>query len=83
MPTSSPERTCVGCLRHDSPGAMARFVLDDERIVFDPGGNAPGRGAWVHRDQACWHDAVGRGGFARSFRVRVRVDAAQPPPFAC
>lgn len=70
-----PVRTCVGCRRTGDPATMVRFALDGDRVVLDPGSRAPGRGAHLHPDPQCWRAAV-RGGFARSFRRRIK---AVPP----
>lgn len=74
---SRPQRTCVGCRTVDDPVAMARYVVVEGAVVADPSGSAQGRGAWVHDDPECLRRAV-RGGFARSFRRRVRTDAVEP-----
>lgn len=71
-----PVRTCVGCRCTGDPAGMVRFVLHGDRVVIDVDGGSPGRGAHVHPDPQCWRGAV-RGGFARSFRRRVRVP--EPP----
>ncbi|MDO4412963.1 YlxR family protein [Cutibacterium sp.] len=68
--TKRPQRTCVGCRRVDDPAHMRRYVLVDGVVVSDPTG--AGRGAYVHPDEECWKSAVA-GGFARSFRRRVRI----------
>ncbi len=74
---SRPQRSCVGCRAKGDPASMVRFVLDagDGEVAtvrWDPLGHHPGRGAHLHPDPRCWEQAV-RGGFARSFRRRVRV----------
>ncbi|SER49755.1 hypothetical protein SAMN05443377_101166 [Propionibacterium cyclohexanicum] len=63
----------MGCRRRDDPAAMVRYVLRQMIPLADPGATAPGRGAWVHPDPACWQRAVSRGGFARSFRTAVQT----------
>jgi predicted RNA-binding protein YlxR (DUF448 family)/ribosomal protein L30E len=45
------------------------------RVVPDVRGTLPGRGASVHPTRACLQAAARRGGFARSFRAPVDVDA--------
>jgi uncharacterized protein len=43
-----------------------------DRVVADPGGSLPGRGAYVC-DAACARTAVERRAFARAFRRAVSV----------
>ena len=72
-----PQRTCAGCHAHDAKAAMLRIVrTSDGRVEVDPTGRAPGRGAYVHRAEACVDAALGRGGLARALRARVGDDAA-------
>ena len=44
-----------------------------DRVVADPGGSLPGRGAYVC-DAACAQTAVERRAFGRAFRRAVSVD---------
>jgi predicted RNA-binding protein YlxR (DUF448 family) len=63
----------VGCgARRDKPD-LQRFVLVAGRLEPDPGQRRPGRGAYAC-DRACAERALGRGGFARSFRHAVLAD---------
>ncbi|MCI1746986.1 MAG: YlxR family protein [Acidipropionibacterium sp.] len=76
-----PERTCVGCRQKGDPATMVRFVLVRGQgfrptVRLDPTSTAPGRGAHLHPDPQCWA-AARRGGFARSFRQRVQVEAPE------
>ena len=48
----------------------------DGDIVADPGGRAPGRGAYVHREAVCIETAIAKGGLARVLRASVPHDAA-------
>ena len=49
-----PERTCVGCWLKGPKGAFLRVVRrSDGGVSPDPTGRAPGRGAYVHRDERC------------------------------
>ncbi|MCL2317062.1 MAG: YlxR family protein [Actinomycetia bacterium] len=68
-----PLRTCVGCRRHDERAHLLRYVAVDGRLVADPGKRAPGRGAWVHDDPACWAAALKRKAFGRTLRTPVTV----------
>ena len=62
-------RTCVGCRRTDRREALVRVARTGGRITADVRRRLPGRGAWLHRDPACWADA--RGGLARTLRTSV------------
>jgi predicted RNA-binding protein YlxR (DUF448 family) len=85
------ERTCVGCGRADAPAVFLRVVLGEGRsrtptdggggdvggeheVVVDAAGGAFGRGAHVHPSFDCLVKAC-KGGFARSFKTKVRMDA--------
>jgi predicted RNA-binding protein YlxR (DUF448 family) len=49
----------------------------EDRFELDPGGKAPGRGAYVCPDPACLNSAVKRKGFDRAFRQAVPRDAVE------
>jgi predicted RNA-binding protein YlxR (DUF448 family) len=72
-----PLRTCAGCRAHAAKTAMLRVVRTPAgAVVVDPTGEAPGRGAYVHRAPACIEAALARGGLARALRAGVGADAA-------
>jgi uncharacterized protein len=52
---------------------MVRFVLRSGGLEADPDARMPGRGAYLHGDEACAREAVRRRGFERSFRTPVRT----------
>ena len=64
-------RTCVGCRRTDRREALVRVArrLGDGRIAVDVTRRLGGRGAWLHRDPACWNDV--RAGLSRTLRTSV------------
>ena len=67
-------RTCVGCRRTDRREALVRVArrLGDGRIAVDVRRRLGGRGAWLHRDAACWTEMQGvRSGLARTLRTSV------------
>ncbi|WP_301454279.1 YlxR family protein [Acidipropionibacterium jensenii] len=73
----------MGCRLTGDPATMVRFVLSGDAgtgwlVRLDPTSAAPGRGAHLHPDRRCWQAAT-RGGFARSFRRRLRVEAPDRP----
>ncbi len=76
---SRPERTCVGCRRTAVRDQLVRLVREPApdgtapRVLPDPTGSAPGRGAWIHPDADCLDLALRRGGLARSFRGPVQT----------
>jgi uncharacterized protein len=73
-----PVRTCVGC-RGTAPKdellRVARPASGELRI--DPEGRAAGRGAYVHRSDACVELALRRGALARALRMSVGSDEAR------
>ncbi|WP_427916015.1 YlxR family protein [Sinomonas halotolerans] len=54
---------------------LARDPADAQRVLVDPRRRLPGRGAWLHPDQACLKLAIKRRAFNRAFRGHV--DATQ------
>jgi predicted RNA-binding protein YlxR (DUF448 family) len=74
---AEPVRTCVGCRQTGGKRDLVRLVRGpDGRLRVDATGKAPGRGAYVHGDPACWATAVGRGGLARALRTPVSPEEA-------
>jgi predicted RNA-binding protein YlxR (DUF448 family) len=49
---------------------------EDGEIFFDPTGSGPGRGAYVHRDEACIRRAVRTGSIARALRTTKEAGQA-------
>jgi len=76
MPKSrhEPVRTCVACRQEAGKGALIRLVRGpDGSAAMDPTGRAPGRGAYLHRNQDCVGTARKRHQLERS------LGAAVPP----
>ncbi|HEX6332291.1 MAG TPA: YlxR family protein [Actinomycetota bacterium] len=72
-----PVRTCVGCRTAAPKRSLLRIArLPDGRVIVDPTGKAPGRGAYVHRDPGCVDAALARGGLWRMLRTGADLDAA-------
>ncbi|MGZ8598721.1 MAG: RNase P modulator RnpM [Actinomycetota bacterium] len=72
-----PERTCVGCRGKGPKASLVRIVRGaDGSVAIDPGGKAPGRGAYVHRDPACVEAALVKGALWRALRTGASPDAA-------
>jgi uncharacterized protein len=66
-----PERSCVGCRTRRSKGELVRVARrPDGQVVVDPDGTAPGRGAYVCRDDpSCLGLAIRKGAFGRALRL--------------
>ncbi|HEX6131061.1 MAG TPA: YlxR family protein [Actinomycetota bacterium] len=70
MAGREPERTCVGCRVRAPKRSLLRIVRRPGGAVdVDPRGSAPGRGAYVHRAQACVDAALRRAALARALRL--------------
>lgn len=73
------ERTCAGCREAAARAELLRVVHVPEHepaLLPDLSGRLPGRGVWVHPALACLRRAA-RGGFQRSLRGPVQVDAGK------
>ena len=65
-----PQRTCVGCRRVQGKRQLVRVVRQaDGHIGLDTTGKAPGRGAYVHATQECWHSALSGGRLAHALKL--------------
>ena len=54
-----PQRTCVVCRRSFPKRELNRIVRTPEGdVIYDPTGKAPGRGAYLCNDLACWQKAI-------------------------
>lgn len=50
-----PQRTCIVCREVNAKRSLVRVVRTPEgRVVVDPKGKLPGRGAYLHARQECW-----------------------------
>jgi len=67
-----PVRTCVACRQEAGKGALIRIVRGpDGTAALDPTGRAPGRGAYLHRNQECFEIARKRRQLERSLGAGV------------
>ena len=66
---TKPIRTCVGCGARAPQGELVRFVALASALALDGRRRQPGRGAYLHREPACWAAFVGRRGAVRSLRA--------------
>ena len=64
-----PVRTCVGCRARAGKSMLMRIVSTPEGLRLDPSGSAPGRGAYVHADQACVEAAGRTAALGRALRT--------------
>ncbi len=65
----TPQRTCVGCGEVQGKRELVRIVrTPDGQLALDPSGKRNGRGAYVHRDPACFERAC-RGRLLRALRA--------------
>jgi hypothetical protein len=68
----TPLRTCVACARETDKRDLVRIVRDSEGYTrVDPGGKAPGRGAYVCATLTCFESAVARKRLASALRVSL------------
>ena len=68
----APQRTCVACRRSGDQSSFVRLVRSPEGpVVVDEGRRrAPGRGAYLCRQAACWARAL-KGALAASLRTTI------------
>jgi len=73
-----PQRTCVGCQTATNKRELVRVVRTPEgRVVADPTGKAPGRGAYVHEQEECWEAALKKGRLERSLKTAISSEDIQ------
>ncbi len=63
----------MACGRRAPQAALRRLAVRDDRVVADPDGSLPGRGAYVC-GAACAQTAIERRALPRVFRRAVSVD---------
>lgn len=65
-------RRCTGCGTSKPKKELFRIVrTDDSKAVFDPGGKANGRGAYICRDIDCLNKAIKTKRLERSLEAPV------------
>ncbi|MGZ6707950.1 MAG: YlxR family protein [Solirubrobacteraceae bacterium] len=67
-----PERRCIGCGRRAPKPQLRRLALEGDRVVADPDGTRPGRGAYVCGAE-CAATALQRRALGRAFRRSVPI----------
>jgi uncharacterized protein len=67
-----PERTCIGCGQVEPKRQMVRVVRDQVgRVEVDLTGKRAGRGAYLHKDPACWEKALQRSSLSRALKTEL------------
>ena len=73
-----PVRTCVGCRKRELAVELLRVVAvdgnGDHAVTVDTARQLPGRGAWLHPEQACLDAAIRRRAFVRALRITGSPD---------
>ena len=74
-----PVRTCVGCRKRELAVELLRVVVveggnGERAVTVDTARKLPGRGAWLHPDQACLDAAIRRRAFVRALRITGSPD---------
>lgn len=65
-------RTCVGCRKEEGKRGLLRVVRSPEgEIRIDPGGKAPGRGAYLCRNIECLRAAKKRDALSKALKTKV------------
>ena len=77
--TEGPVRTCVGCRKRELAVELLRVVAVSTgngkfAVIVDPAGTLPGRGAWLHPEQACLDAAIRRQAIVRALRITGSPD---------
>lgn len=71
-PRHVPQRTCIGCRRTAAKRELVRIVRTPEgHVEVDETGKHNGRGAYIHRDRACWSQALRRGAVERALKTTL------------
>lgn len=72
MTKAAPIRTCIACHGSSDKRALVRFVrTSDGAVELDASGKAPGRGAYVCADDACFSKAIERRMLGGRLRTQV------------
>jgi predicted RNA-binding protein YlxR (DUF448 family) len=65
-------RTCVGCRKEEGKRGLLRVVRSPEgEVRIDPGGKAPGRGAYLCRNIECLRAAKKRDALSKALKTKV------------
>ncbi|TVS84813.1 YlxR family protein [Mycobacterium helveticum] len=80
-------RTCVGCRKRELAVGLLRVVAVSTgngayAVTVDAGSDLPGRGAWLHPEPQCIHQAVRRRAFTRALRIAGSPDTTAVVEYA-
>lgn len=76
-PRHLPTRTCIGCRQPATKRDLVRVVRTPEGTVrVDVTGRAPGRGAYIHPDRACWEKALKGATINRTLKTTLSTEDA-------
>ena len=65
-----PQRTCIGCREAGGKRAFVRIVRTAEgRVAVETRERLSGRGAYLHRQRACWEQALGGSTIGNALRM--------------
>jgi uncharacterized protein len=69
-PKHVPQRTCIACRKVDAKRGLRRLVrVESLRVVVDPSGKRPGRGAYLCAERSCWEAAFKRAAIERALKI--------------
>ena len=68
-----PQRTCVGCREVSGKRDFVRLVRTPQGVFADETGKMPGRGAYLHANQACFQRGL-KGALAGALRTELSAD---------
>jgi predicted RNA-binding protein YlxR (DUF448 family) len=68
-------RTCVGCGARDLQTSLIRLTAAGQDLRIDAVGH--GRGAYLHRDSACWEGFLRKKSLFRALRTEISRSSRQ------
>lgn len=77
MRRESPIRKCVGCGTRRDKIELIRIVNNKNDINIDPGGNLPGRGAYICPNNDCLEKARKKNKLANALKTKLSDDFYQ------
>lgn len=85
MSHRDPQRTCIGCRERGGRKDLERYIYSASRqtVEQDVMKIAPGRGAWIHPDQACLDMALKRQAFGRALKISGKVTVSRATETEC
>lgn len=75
MTTKVPTRTCIACSKSLAKGDLVRVVRSPEgEVRLDANGKAPGRGAYICLDAACFEKVRAKRLLAGKLRTKLSAE---------